>query len=112
MHVICVRARRGSYYFIPHGPLIVGDYFEIFSAVLDELKSRAKKDGMSFIRCNSQVKNTQKNAVAFCELGFRWAPMHEHAEDTHLLDLAPSEEELLGNMRSKDKYYINRAIKE
>jgi lipid II:glycine glycyltransferase (peptidoglycan interpeptide bridge formation enzyme) len=38
--------------------------------------------------------------------------MHEHAEDTHLLDLNKTEEELLANMKKKDRYYINRAIKE
>jgi lipid II:glycine glycyltransferase (peptidoglycan interpeptide bridge formation enzyme) len=38
--------------------------------------------------------------------------MHEHAEDTHLLDLRKPEEELLKNIKKKDRYYINRAIKE
>jgi len=38
--------------------------------------------------------------------------MHEHAEDTHLLNLKLSEEELLQNIKKKDRYYINRAIKE
>jgi hypothetical protein len=38
--------------------------------------------------------------------------MHEHAEDTHLLNLEQSEEELLKNIKKKDRYYINRAIKE
>jgi hypothetical protein len=38
--------------------------------------------------------------------------MHEHAEDTHLLDLMRTEEELLNNIKKKDRYYINRAIKE
>jgi hypothetical protein len=38
--------------------------------------------------------------------------MHEHAEDTHLLDLTKTEEELLSNIKKDDRYYINRAIKE
>jgi hypothetical protein len=38
--------------------------------------------------------------------------MHEHAEDTHLLNLNIPEEELLLNIKKKDRYYINRAIKE
>jgi lipid II:glycine glycyltransferase (peptidoglycan interpeptide bridge formation enzyme) len=38
--------------------------------------------------------------------------MHEHAEDTHLLDLRHTEEELLNNIKKKDRYYINRAMKE
>ena len=38
--------------------------------------------------------------------------MHEHAEDTHLLNLKLSEEDLLLNIKKKDRYYINRALKE
>jgi hypothetical protein len=38
--------------------------------------------------------------------------MHEHAEDTNLLNLELPEEELLTNIKKKDRYYINRAIKE
>jgi hypothetical protein len=38
--------------------------------------------------------------------------MHEHAEDTHLLDLNISKEELLQNIKKSDRYYINRALKE
>ncbi|MDF1682681.1 MAG: hypothetical protein P1U46_02940 [Patescibacteria group bacterium] len=38
--------------------------------------------------------------------------MHEHAEDTNLLDLKKSVEELLKNIKKGDRYYINRAIKE
>ena len=67
---------------------------------------------MSFIRINSVLKNTIFNYNEFKKLKFKDAPMHEHAEDTHLLDLNITEEELLKNIKKKDRYYINRAIKE
>jgi hypothetical protein len=67
---------------------------------------------MCFIRLNSAVKNTLQNRVNFKKLKFINAPMHEHAEDTHLLDLSLSEDELLQNIKKKDRYYINRALKE
>jgi lipid II:glycine glycyltransferase (peptidoglycan interpeptide bridge formation enzyme) len=38
--------------------------------------------------------------------------MHEHAEDTHLLDLEDNTETIFNNIKKKDRYYINRAIKE
>ena len=110
--LIKVRAKRWDYYFIPHWPIIKWDFFEIFEHILKDLKNLAKDDNMDFIRLNSNVKNTIQNKSNFTILGFINAPMHEHAEDTHLLDLTPSEEKLLSNMKSKDKYYINRAIKE
>ncbi|MDA9129160.1 aminoacyltransferase [Candidatus Gracilibacteria bacterium] len=112
MLVLKVFAKRGNYYFIPHGPIIIGDFHEVFSEIFPKLLNQAKADSMDFIRLNSTVRNTQKNKDKFEELGFKHAPMHEHAEDTHLLDIDISEEELLGNMNSKDRYYINRAKKE
>jgi len=78
----------------------------------NQLKKHALSDKMSFIRLNSAVKNTLKNREHFKKLNFINAPMHEHAEDTHLLDLTISEEELLNNIKKKNRYYINRAIKE
>jgi len=67
---------------------------------------------MSFIRLNSAVKNTIENKNEFRKLKFINAPMHEHAEDTNILDLRLNEDELLKNIKKKDRYYINRAIKE
>jgi hypothetical protein len=67
---------------------------------------------MNFIRFNSAVENTIINKNNFKKLGFINAPMHEHAEDTHLLDLTISEDKLLSNIKKKDRYYINRAINE
>lgn len=110
--LIKVNAKRANYYFIPHWPLIKWDFFLIFSKVLESLKIQANLEEMSFIRINSALKNTIENRNNFKKLNFINAPMHEHAEDTHLLNLEPSEEELLANIKKKDRYYINRAIKE
>jgi len=67
---------------------------------------------MSFIRLNSANKNTIEIRKEYKKLKFINAPMHEHAEDTNILNLKISEEELLNNIKKKDRYYINRAIKE
>ena len=110
--LIKVIAKRANYYFIPHWPMIKWDFFDIFSQVLGQLKIFANFEDMSFIRINSALKNTLENRSNFKKLKFINAPMHEHAEDTHLLNLELSEEELLANIKKKDRYYINRAIKE
>jgi len=112
MMVIKVNALRWSYYFIPHWPLIIWDFFKIFWCIIDDLKVLALLDWMNFIRFNSALKNTIENKNNFKKLKFINAPMHEHAEDTHLLNLNLSEEELLNNIKKKDRYYINRAVKE
>jgi len=148
-------AKRWTYLFVPHTPLIVnsekwrmknkGDdrwlsdnfkwweklftkssqistspqswnpdqyYFDVLEKIKPQLIEIAKKEWASFIRFNPPVENTKENYQAFAKLGFRNAPIHEHAEDTHLLDLTKSEEELFMQIKKKDRYYINRAIKE
>jgi len=112
LQIIVVKAKRGNYLFVPHWPLVWGDFFDVLSWILDNLKIIAKENNCCFIRFNSTVKNTIKNKDNFKKLWFNDAPMHEHAEDTHLLDLTIPEEQLLSNIKKKDRYYINRAIKE
>ncbi|MFK7780416.1 MAG: peptidoglycan bridge formation glycyltransferase FemA/FemB family protein [Candidatus Gracilibacteria bacterium] len=110
--IIKVRARRGNYYLVPHGPLIKGNYFQVLGSIIDQLKEYALFDKMCFIRFNSAVENTKENRKKFKKLKFINAPMHEHAEDTNLLQLSLSETKLLQQIKKKNRYYINRAIKE
>lgn len=107
-------AKRWSYLFAPHTPLIIKkiDFFLVLKDIISFLKEFAKKEKVDFIRLNSPVKNTKENKKSFEKLWFLNAPMHEHAEDTHLLDLKPDNETLLNNIKKGDRYYINRAIKE
>ncbi len=112
--LIIKEAKRWTYLFAPHTPLIKkeNNFFEVLDWILKELKKIAKENKASFIRFNSPVKNLKENKKSFKKLGFISAPMHEHAEDTHLLNLNKSEDDLLKNIKKKDRYYINRAIKE
>lgn len=107
-------AKRWTYLFAPHTPLILRniDFFEVLNSIIDNLKEFAKNENANFIRFNSPIKNTISNKKKFEKLWFINAPMHEHAEDTHLLDLNKTENEILNNMDRKDRYLINRAIKE
>jgi len=112
--LIINKAKRWTYLFAPHTPLIVKkiDFFEVLNSLLEDIKKIWKKQKANFIRFNSPIKLSKENKNNFEKLWFISAPMHEHAEDTHLLDLIKSEEELLKNIKKKDRYYINRAIKE
>ncbi len=113
--ILKIRAKRWSYLFMPHGPLVQSqeaDFFDVMTELLKELQKLAKAEKFDFIRCNSPIKNTRHNKNSFKKLWFIDAPMHEHVEDTHLLDISISEEDLLKNMKKWDRYYINRAQKE
>lgn len=107
-------AKRWTYFFSPHCPLIKKNenFFEVIKNILEELKEFWKKENANFIRFNSPIENKIENKNNFEKLWFINAPMHEHVEDTHLLDLKKSEEEIFQNIKKKDRYYVNRAIKE
>lgn len=114
VQLIKVVAKRGTYLFTPHWPLIEGneDFFEVMKHIQRELKNIAHTEKASFIRLNTTIENTKTNKKSFSRLGFIDAPMHVHAEDTHLLDITPDVDTLFGNMKKDDRYYINRARKE
>lgn len=109
-------AKRGTYLLCPHGPLILSEYnfFEILSLIQGQLKTIAKKQQASFIRISPLVPSTQSNnsQLANHNLQLIFAPLHAHAEETNILDLSPSEEDLMKNLRKTTRYMITRAIKE
>jgi len=112
--VIKIKAKRGSFLFVPHGPVIKngrGRVSSIFEILLEELKEIAKKENCSFIRIAPIWERNQENIKIFQDLGFRQAPIHMHPEITWELDIKPSEQELLINMRKTTRYLIRQAQK-
>lgn len=100
-----VQAKRGTFLLVQHA---TG-----FSEVLvNKLKEIAKNEGCSFIRIAPLLPRNEENKKLFQDLGFREAPMHANAyEATWKLDIMPSEEELLKNMRKTTRYLIHQAEK-
>ena len=109
-----VVARRGTFLFVPHGPVIIEgleikDKKEILEILLSELKEYAKEEGASFIRVSPLFEQNIINEKIFAELGFRQAPIHASAyEATWKLDIYPAEDELLKNMRKTTRYLIKK----
>jgi len=117
--VIKISARRGTFLFIPHGPVIIEeisiqDEKEILELILVQLSDTAKTEKASFIRVSpiilQETKGYPENENIFVDLGFRDAPMHASAyEATWKLDIYPPEDELLKNMRKTTRYLIKKA---
>lgn len=105
--VIKIVARRGTFLFCPHGPLIDWTDEAQFSTLIDSLKNLARKEQAHFIRISPFITKGE-----FTEFGFRPAPIHMHAETTWTLDLAPTEEQLLSAMRKTTRNLIRRAERE
>jgi len=107
-----IKAKRGTFLFVPHGPTIIqNSKLKILETLLEELKKIAKKENCSFIRVAPIWLGNEENAEIFTDLGFRQAPIHMHPELTWELDITSSEEELLRQMRKTTRYLIRQAQK-
>ena len=112
--VFIIRAKRGSFLLCPHGPLFLDSTVKetALESLSVELQKIAKSHHCGFIRiCPLSEKNT-KNEVMYEKLGFRNAPTHVHPELTWVLDITPSDEELMQQMRKTTRYSIKKAEKD
>lgn len=112
---IKVSARRGTFLFIPHGPVFseglkVTDKKAIFELITIQLGGFAKEEGASFIRVSSLFKRTIENENIFFDLNFRKSPMHSSAyEATWKLDILSETNDLLNQMRKTTRYLVKKA---
>ena len=107
--VIKVKARRGDFLFIPHGPVVSKAKALVLKTLMGKLKALAVAEKVSHIRI---APITESGLVVFKKFGFRNAPTFVHPELTWELDISLSEDELLMGMRKTTRYLIKKAIKE
>lgn len=114
--VIKIVAKRGSFLFVPHGPVSQGNTADFKSQILNillrELKEIAKQEKVDFVRIAPIWERTEENQRIFKNLGFREAPIHIHPEVTWALDISLPENEILMGMRKTTRNLIRRAKKE
>ena len=112
--VVKIKARRGTFLFVPHGPNIneERDKKQVLTALTEKLKEIAENEKASFIRISPVWKRTEENIDFFKNLGYKNAPIHMHPEVAWELDIASSEGELLMNMRKTTRYLIRQAQKD
>lgn len=103
-------AKRGKYLTVPGGPIIDWKDDVIVKQFAGEVKRIAKTERCVFIRVRPQLESNDFSKNLFKDLGFINAPMHLHAELTSQLDITPTEEQLLVNMRKATRYEIKKAI--
>ncbi len=108
-----VRARRGSFLHVRHGPVLASQDAKLWKGVLAFLSSEAKRLGCWFVRLNPLVEDTSANQAFFRSFGLLPASIHRmDGEYCWVLDLGASEEQLLSAMRKTTRYEIRRAAKE
>lgn len=125
--VIHMKTRRGSFLFIPHGPIMnvergTWNVERIIKALQEYLIDLAKKENCSFIRIAPILENMPENQKIFADLGFKKAPIYMHAERLWVLPLyhldidrskmVINDEEILSKMRKTTRYLIRKAQRE
>lgn len=103
-------AKRGKYLTVPGGPIIAWKDQTLIKLFVDEVRKIAQENECVFVRVRPQLKSDDFSKNLFKKLGFINAPMHLHAELTSQLDIIPSAEQLLANMRKATRYEVRKAI--
>jgi lipid II:glycine glycyltransferase (peptidoglycan interpeptide bridge formation enzyme) len=113
--VVKVLAKRGTFLYIPHGPVFLGrlvikDKKEILELVLARLLEISKEEKANFVRISSLLAESDENKNMLVDLGFKNSPMPASAyEATWKLDIYRPEDELLKNLRKTTRYLIRKA---
>lgn len=110
--VIKQEARRGPHFLVPGGPVLDWENKELVKFVISTLKNLAKEEKVWFIRFRPELLDTKENRGIFSAFGFIQAPMHLHAENTWVLDITLTEDEILAGMRKGTRYLIRKSLKE
>ena len=113
--VVKIKAKRGTFLFVPHGPNVnnqdTRNNNQILETLTNKLKEIAKQEKAHFIRIAPIWERNEENIEFFKNFGFRNAPIHIHPEVTWELDIRPPEGELLMSMRKTTRYLIRQAQK-
>ena len=119
-------AARLSILYSPKGPLLDWTNESLLNRVLDDLQSFAKKQGAIFLKMDPDValgtgvpggeedvadKNGQLVMSELKRRGWRYSSDQIQFKNTVLIDLNPTEEELLARMKQKTRYNIRLAEK-
>lgn len=107
-----INAKRGKHLYAPYGPVVSQLHDECYSALTDFLKRKGRELNCDFIRLAPYLEKTETNVSMLSALGYKTSPIHVLSEIVWKLDLTPSEDELLMQMRKTTRNLIRRAIKD
>lgn len=113
--VIRVKAKRGTFLFVPHGPIAIlkikSQKSKMLELLLNKLKEIAELEKADFIRIAPIWEKNGENMKIFKELGFKEAPTHMHPELTWELDISPNLDEIMSGLRKTTRYLIRQGMK-
>lgn len=110
-----IKAKRGTYLLIQHGPVIIDNIKyekkEILNILLKEFINIGNTEKASFVRMNPLWEDNKNNQSILKDQGIKNAPTHANAyEATWKLDIVMPEQEILMNMRKTTRYLIKKTL--
>ncbi len=111
--IVKVKARRGAFLHVRHGPVLADNHLTHWKQIIKHIKEVAKEEGVWFIRMSPLLPVQGEASKLFADLHASPSPMHAmDAEICWVLDLAPTEEQILSGMRKNTRYDVKKALKE
>lgn len=110
--LVKITSKRGNYLEAHGGPMLDWASPKLPFKLLKYLKKLSQQEGMDFLRLRPPLEYSPALVQHLQSFGFKLAPMYFPAEHTLILDLTPSEEDLLMQMRKNTRYGIRRAKRE
>ncbi len=98
--------------YVPRGPLLAEPDPSLFDLTLEALEQNAREQAGMFVKIDPEFKRPDSPDPLTSRLtSRRWRPSKEQIQfkNTVLLDLSPSEEQLLAGMKHKTRYNIRLA---
>lgn len=109
---VAVRARRGPFLHVRHGPILKTYSKELLNQCTDFLRTFAKKEHVLFVRISPLIAEKTELRELFHSCGYRPAAIHAmDAELCWVLPIEKSEDLLLQEMRKTTRYEIKKAQK-
>lgn len=107
-----VKALRGRYLHLRHAPLMDWENAQLVELVMKFLRKMARKGGWQFVRMSPLLANSPLSYDLLKENKLKPATAHAvDAENTLVLDLTKTEENLMMEMRKNTRYSIRKAEK-
>lgn len=112
--IIFHKAKRGSFFLCPHGPLVdnASDYEQCIGSLMLKLKEVNEYKNCSFVRLCTLLPDKPDNFAMFEKMGFRKAPIHQHPELSWMIDINREENEIFNDMRKTTRHAVRKGEKD
>ena len=98
------------YLYVPRGPVVDDPQSPALAALCAEAKRLAKRTGAFMLKVEPNVPDGEERWLAALErLGFSRNPYATHPRRSWVIDVRPSEQELLANMKMTWRYNVRAA---